>query len=82
MWIYRRFQMKKTESDKFFEKLGSRCRELRLKKEWTQEDMIQHGFATRHYQRIEQGLPISLTTALRLAKAFGVKISSLLKDLD
>lgn len=68
--------------DKFFKKLGQRCREIRIQKGWTQEDMLEHGFATRHYQRIEAGLAINMISALRLAKAFGIKLSDLVKGID
>lgn len=48
----------------------------------SQEAMIEHGFATRHYQRIEAGLQINMVTALKLAEAFEVKLSELVKGLD
>lgn len=74
--------MKNYEFEKFFKHFGTRCRELRLKRGLTQEDMMQYGFSTRHYQRIEQGLQVNMVTALRLAQAFKIKISILLKGLD
>ena len=74
--------MENQEFNKFFKAFGKRCKELRVKKKLTQEDMMQFGFATRHYQRIEQGLQVNMVTVLKLGKAFGVKISTLLKGLD
>lgn len=73
--------MENPEYKKFFKNFGSKCRKLRLKRGMTQEDMMQFGFSTRHYQRIEQGLAINMTTALKIAKAFGVKLSNLIKGL-
>ena len=50
---------------------------MRLDRELVQEDMMAYGFSTRHYQRIEAGLPINIKTALRLCKAFKIKLSDL-----
>ncbi len=74
--------MRDAEFEKFFKSFDVRLRKLRKQRGWTQEDMLDYGFATRHYQRIEQGLQISMTTALRLAKAFGIKLSILIKGID
>lgn len=65
----------------FFKKLGQRVRQLRLEREMVQEDMLEHGFATRHYQRIEAGLPINIKTAIRLCRAFKIKLSDLFEGL-
>ncbi len=39
--------------------------------------MLQFGFPTRRYQRIEAGQPMSVRTAYRLAKALRVTLSQL-----
>lgn len=46
----------------------------------TQEDMMDHGFSVRHYQRIEAGLSINLLTVWNLARAFGVPPRSILPE--
>ena len=58
--------------------LAKRVKELRMERGWTQEEMRDHGFNYRHYQRIESGSTNpTLNTLHRLAKAFKVKISDL-----
>ena len=60
------------------ELLGKRVRELRLEKGMTQEDMRYHGFAYRHYQRIEAGeKDLRLSTLSRLARTFKVRLRDL-----
>lgn len=73
--------MNKRETTKFFKKFGQRVKEIRLKKGLTQEQMADHDFSTRFYQRIEAGKPIHLKTALKLAKVFNMKLSELFKGL-
>jgi transcriptional regulator with XRE-family HTH domain len=53
--------------------LGRRVRDLRTRRGMTQEDMLDHGFVVRHYQRIEAGRSITLATVWKLARAFGVQ---------
>lgn len=72
---------KSNEYDRFFRKLGQRVRELRYEKGMVQEDMLEYGFSTRHYQRIEAGLPINVITALRICKVFKISLSDLFKGL-
>ena len=36
----------------------------------TQEDMISLGFSARHWQQIEAGRPITVTTLLRICDVF------------
>jgi hypothetical protein len=48
----------------------------------SQEDMISHGFSARHWQQIEAGRPITLTTALRICEVFEISIQTLVKTLD
>lgn len=64
-----------------FRLLGQRAREHRLRLGLTQEDMISHGFSVRHWQMIESGRPITLTTLLRVSESFGVSPDELLKGL-
>lgn len=52
--------------------LGQRVRALRKERGLTQEDMMEHGFVLRHYQRIEAGQSITLHTLWKLARAFDV----------
>jgi transcriptional regulator with XRE-family HTH domain len=68
-------------TDKRLMKLvGRRVRQLRLEREFTQEEMGRFGFEYRYYQRIEYGEKnLSLKTLNKLAKAFGVHVSALLK---
>lgn len=70
------------EIERFFKRLGQRVRKLRMDQGLVQEDMLSHGFSTRHYQRIEAGLPINLKTAYRLCKVFGISISELFEGLE
>ena len=49
----------------FFRALGRRIRDLRKKRGYNQEDMIGSGFSARHWQQIEAGRPITVTTLLR-----------------
>ena len=59
---------------------GRRARQLRKAKGLTQEDMNRFGFEYRYYQRIEYGeRNISLKTINKLARAFGVHPSELLR---
>jgi transcriptional regulator with XRE-family HTH domain len=60
--------------------LGQHVRALRQERGLTQEDMMDHGFSVRHYQRIEAGLSINLLTVWNLARAFGVPPRSILPD--
>jgi len=62
--------------------LANRVQELRLRRNLTQEDMRDFGFAYRHYQRIEAGeKDLRLTTLNRLANAFKVSLRELF-DFD
>src|ERR1700704_824214 len=51
---------------KFFKALGQRVKDLRKRRGYSQEDMIAFGFSARHWQQIEAGRPITLTTLLRI----------------
>ena len=47
----------------------------------SQEDMLSFGFSTRHWQQIEAGRPITLTTILRICDVFHVTSDALLKGI-
>ena len=66
----------------FFRALGRRIRDLRRKKGYSQEDMISFGFSARHWQQIEAGRPITVSTLLRICDAFRVRAENLLRGLD
>lgn len=68
--------------EKFFLCLGERIRELRKKRHHSQEDMISYGFSARHWQQIEAGRPITVSTLLRVCAAFGTSIDRLVRGLD
>ncbi len=67
---------------RFFQALGKRVRELRKKRGLVQEDMISHQFSTRHWQQIEAGRPITVTTLIRICKALKVSMADLVRGLD
>lgn len=68
--------------DKFFGALGTRVRDLRKKRGFSQEDMLSFGFSTRHWQQVEAGRPITVTTLLRICEVFEVPMSKLVQGLD
>jgi transcriptional regulator with XRE-family HTH domain len=67
---------------KFFKALGKRVRDLRRRKGWSQEDMIGFGFSARHWQQIEAGRPITVSTLLRICDVFRVPINRLVERFD
>ena len=67
---------------KFFRALGQRVKKLRQSKGYTQEDMISLGFSARHWQQIEAGRPITVTTLLRICAVFRVRAERLIRGLD
>jgi transcriptional regulator with XRE-family HTH domain len=67
---------------KFFLRLGSRVRELRRERGLSQEDMIACGFSARHWQQIEAGRPITVSTLLRICAVFGISAANLVRGLD
>jgi len=67
---------------KFFLRLGTRIRELRRKGGYSQEDMISCGFSARHWQQIEGGRPITVSTLLRICAVFEISIEYLVRGLD
>jgi transcriptional regulator with XRE-family HTH domain len=70
------------DQDRFFTRLGARVRDLRKRKGYSQEDMISFGFSARHWQQIEAGRPITVSTLLRICDAFEVSIARLVQGLD
>jgi transcriptional regulator with XRE-family HTH domain len=61
--------------------MSRNIKELRAKSGLSQEDMGEFGFELRRYQRIENGeYNITLQTLVRLAEAFKVDISDLLRN--
>jgi transcriptional regulator with XRE-family HTH domain len=66
----------------FFRALGTKVRELRKKRGYSQEDMLSFGFSTRHWQQVEAGRPITVTTLLRICEVFATPMSKLVQGLD
>lgn len=67
---------------KFFFRFGNRVRELRRKRRHSQEDMISYGFSARHWQQIEAGRPITVSTLLRICAIFETSAERLVRGLD
>jgi transcriptional regulator with XRE-family HTH domain len=67
---------------RFFLRLGRRVHELRKKRGHTQEDMILYGFSARHWQQIEAGRPITVSTLLRICAVFETSVERLVRGLD
>jgi len=70
------------DQHKFFRRLGKRVRQLRLDHDYSQEDMISFGFSARHWQQIEAGRPITVSTLLRICEAFKISVERLVRGLD
>ena len=66
----------------FFVRLGARIRELRRKHSYSQEDMISYGFSARHWQQIEAGRPITVSTLLRICAAFEISLEHLVRGQE
>jgi len=67
--------------ERFFKAIGKRIRDLRKERGYSQEDMISFGFSARHWQQVEAGRPITVTTLLRICDTLEVKIERLVKGL-
>jgi transcriptional regulator with XRE-family HTH domain len=70
------------DDKQFFVALGERVKKLRRSKGFTQEDMIGFGFSARHWQQIEAGRPITVTTLLRICDTFSIRAAQLIEGLD
>jgi transcriptional regulator with XRE-family HTH domain len=70
------------DDKQFFAALGERVKKLRKSKGFTQEDMIGFGFSARHWQQIEAGRPITVTTLLRICDTFSIRAAQLIEGLD
>ena len=68
--------------DQFFRALGVRVKMLRKKRGFSQEDMLTFGFSTRHWQQVEAGRPITVTTLLRICEVFELTMAKLVQGLD
>ena len=68
--------------EQFFSALGTKVRQLRKEHGYSQEDMLSFGFSTRHWQQIEAGRPITVTTLLRICEVFEVSMAKLVRGLD
>ena len=66
----------------FFLALGTKVRTLRKEHGYSQEDMLSFGFSTRHWQQIEAGRPITVSTLLRICEIFEVSMAKLVRGLD
>lgn len=44
--------------------------------------MISFRFSARHWQMVEHGRPITMTTLLRICEVFGTTVSKLTQGLD
>jgi transcriptional regulator with XRE-family HTH domain len=73
---------KVTNHEKFFQRLGVRVRQLRREHGHSQEDMISFGFSARHWQQIEAGRPITVSTLLRICAVFEISAARLVTGLD
>jgi len=70
------------DQERFFRALGTKVRELRKKRGYSQEDMISFGFSARHWQQIEAGRPITVTTLLRICEVLEISMARLVRRLD
>ena len=67
----------------FFKKFGAEVRRLRISKNMTLEDTQEFGFSTQHFQKLESGLKAAnFYTAYRIARAFGISLSKLVKIIE
>lgn len=44
--------------------------------------MLSFGFSTRHWQQVEAGRPITVTTLLRICEVFELPMAKLVRGLD
>jgi len=65
----------------FFRALGLRLKAMRKGAGYSQEDMLTFGFSTRHWQQVESGRPVTLTTVLRACDVFQIQLDELMRGL-
>jgi len=71
-----------SEEKKYLKKLGARIRTLRTEKNWTLEDVEEHGWSNwQHLQKIESGKNITVITLRRVAQLYKLSLSELLEDV-
>lgn len=66
---------------RFLRALGHKIRSCRMERQWTQEEMLSHGFSVRHWQMIEAGRPITVLSMLRICETFDILPDKLLEGL-
>jgi hypothetical protein len=44
--------------------------------------MISYGFSARHWQQIEAGRPITVTTLLRICEVFKISVAKLVRGVE
>ena len=67
--------------ERLYKDLGKKLRSLRRARNWSQEDMWEHGFSPRYYQRVETGKPTKLQTSAKLSVVFDVTLSELFEGI-
>ena len=71
------------EQERFFKKVGSEIRKLRLAKNMTLEDMQNHSFSAQHFQKIEAGKKaINFFTVFSIAEALGMSLSEIARRIE
>jgi transcriptional regulator with XRE-family HTH domain len=70
------------DQEQFFRALGTKVRQLRKERGYSQEDMITFGFSARHWQQVEAGRPITVTTLLRICEVLEMPMEKLVRGLD
>ena len=58
------------------------CRSYRTERQLSQEDMISRDFSVRHWQMIEAGRPVTVTTLLRICGTFNLTLEQLFAGLS
>jgi transcriptional regulator with XRE-family HTH domain len=66
----------------FFNALGKRVRALLEKNDMTLDDVISYGFSARHWQMIEKGRRINVTTILRICAVFQLSLAKFVRPLN
>jgi transcriptional regulator with XRE-family HTH domain len=70
------------EYTQFLKTLGSRIKQLRKERGYSLRDMvIHHGYNDSQWRRYERGGSINVHSLLKIAKLFGISLSTLLDGL-